>query len=141
MNQDLFVLLSAHAAWFTKKFGETRPEFYLFPFGSVPSDPTRPTTTLKTAWDSIRKDAGVLCRLHDLRHTAVTKLAEAGTPESTMLSLVGHMSRAMLERYSHIRMAAKREAVESLATTRPAAANSDGVPTKSPTTAEKTVLQ
>jgi hypothetical protein len=27
---------------------------------------------------------------------------------------MGHMSRAMLERYSHIRMAAKREAVKSL---------------------------
>ena len=68
----------------------------------------------------IRKDAGVSCRLHDLRHTAITKLAEAGVPESTMLSLVGHMSRAMLERYSHIRMAAKREAVESLGTKREA---------------------
>ena len=41
-------------------------------------------------------------------------MAEAGTPESTMLALMGHMSRAMMERYSHIRMAAKREAVESL---------------------------
>ncbi len=41
-------------------------------------------------------------------------MAEAGTPESTMLALAGHMSRAMLERYSHIRMAAKREAVEAL---------------------------
>jgi integrase len=97
MNNDLFVLLSAHAAWFTKKFGETRPEYYMFPFGAVPNDPTRPTTTLKTAWDSIREDSGVSCRLHDLRHTAVTKLAEAGVPESTMLSLVGHMSRAMLK--------------------------------------------
>jgi hypothetical protein len=28
-----------------------------------------------------------------------------------MLPLMGHMSRAMLERYSHIRMAAKRDAV------------------------------
>jgi site-specific recombinase XerD len=46
--------------------------------------------------------------MHDLRHTVATKLAEAGVPESTMLSLMGHMSRAMLERYSHIRMAAKR---------------------------------
>ena len=118
MNNDLFLLLSAHAAWFTEKFGAARPEHYLFPFGSVPNDPTRPTTTLKTAWDSIRTDSGVSCRLHDLRHTAVTKLAEAGTPESTMLSLVGHMSRAMLERYSHIRMAAKRTAVESLGATR-----------------------
>ena len=42
-------------------------------------------------------------------------MAEAGTPESTMLALAGHMSRAMMERYSHIRMQAKREAVEALA--------------------------
>jgi len=41
-------------------------------------------------------------------------MAEAGTPESTMLALMGHMSRAMLERYSHIRMTAKREAVKAL---------------------------
>jgi hypothetical protein len=41
-------------------------------------------------------------------------MAEAGVPESTMLALMGHMSRAMLERYSHIRMKAKREAVKSL---------------------------
>ena len=31
-----------------------------------------------------------------------------------MLALMGHMSRAMLERYSHVRMAAKRSAVKSL---------------------------
>jgi integrase len=131
MNNDLFLLLSAHAAWFTEKFGAARPEHYLFPFGSVPNDPTRPTTTLKTAWDSIRKDSGVSCRLHDLRHTAVTKLAEAGTPESTMLSLVGHMSRTMLERYSHIRMAAKREAVESLGMKREAP-KPEAVPKETP---------
>jgi len=41
-------------------------------------------------------------------------MAEAGVPESTMMAIMGHMSRAMLERYSHIRMAAKREAVEAL---------------------------
>ena len=126
MNNDLFVLLFAHAAWFTKKFGTARPEHYLFPFGSMPNDPTRPTTTLKTASDSIRKHSGVSCRLRDLRHTALTKMAEAGVPESTMLALAGHRSRAMLERYSHIRMAAKREAVESLPITRPAS-KSDGV--------------
>jgi hypothetical protein len=31
-----------------------------------------------------------------------------------MLAIMGHMSRAMLERYSHICMAAKREALKSL---------------------------
>ena len=29
-----------------------------------------------------------------------------------MLTILGHMSRKMLERYSHIRLQAKREAVE-----------------------------
>lgn len=44
----------------------------------------------------------------------------------------------MLERYSHIRMAAKREAVEALSTMgKPKKAeNSEGVPTKSPTISE-----
>jgi integrase len=56
-----------------------------------------------------------LFRGRNSRHTAATKMAEAGVPESTMLAIMGHMSRAMLERYSHIRMAAKREAVKSLA--------------------------
>jgi hypothetical protein len=44
-------------------------------------------------------------------------MAEVGTPESTMLSLMGHISWQMMEHYSHIRMAAKREAVESLSIT------------------------
>ncbi len=152
MNNDLFQVLSAHAEWFTRKFGTASPEHCLFPFGKPsPSDPTRPTTTLKTVWGSIRKAAGVSCRLHDLRHTAATKMAEAGTPESTMLALMGHMSRAMLERYSHIRMAAKRGAVEALALTpkvpgQPAevateSADSNGVPTKVPTPGPQPHLQ
>jgi integrase len=142
MNNDLFLLLSAHAAWFTEKFGETRPEYYLFPFGKPqPTDPTRPTTTMKTVWNSIREDAKVSCRLHDLRHTALTKLAESGASEGTMLALAGHMSRAMLERYSHIRMAAKREAVESLSITRPAAAKSDGVVQESVQVAKAAKIQ
>jgi site-specific recombinase XerD len=53
----------------------------------------------------------VSCRLHELRHTFATQLAENGVQESTMLALMGHMSRSMLERYSHIRMTAKRLAV------------------------------
>jgi hypothetical protein len=65
-----------------------------------------------TQWEIAEKAA--LGRLRDLRHTAATKMAEAGTPGSTMLSIMGHMRRAMMERYSHVRMAAKREAVQSL---------------------------
>ena len=68
----------------------------------------------KCRWESVRTAAGVECRLHDLRHTAATKMAENGTPEATMKALLGHMSTSMLERYSHIRMDAKRTATESL---------------------------
>jgi integrase len=140
MNLDLLECLKSHAKWFTERFGETHPRFYLFPWGSpFPSDPKRPTVELKTAWESIRTKAGVNCRWHDLRHTVCTKMAEAGVPESTMLAIMGHMSRAMLERYSHIRMAAKREAVEALRLAPKAEppavapAVSDEVPTKVPT--------
>ncbi|HYK58467.1 MAG TPA: tyrosine-type recombinase/integrase, partial [Bryobacteraceae bacterium] len=88
----------------------------------------------------VRSLAGVSCRLHDLRHTFCTRLAEAGVPESTMLALMGHMSRAMLERYSHIRMAAKRDAVAAI-TLRPKGQNSDGVPVKVPVAGESSVIQ
>jgi integrase len=50
-------------------------------------------------------------RFHDLRHHCITRLAEAGVPEQTLMSIAGHVSREMLEHYSHIRMQAKREAV------------------------------
>ncbi len=48
-----------------------------------------------------------------------------------MLALMGHVSRAMLERYTHIRMAAKVEAVAGL-TLRPKEGNSERVPVNVP---------
>ena len=111
INDDLGPILCAHRQWFKERFGEPKADQYLFPWGKpLPSDPTRNATDITSAWDELRTASGVRCRLHDLRHTYATKLAENGVPESTMLALMGHMSRAMLERYSHIRMAAKREA-------------------------------
>lgn len=134
MNGDLFSVLSVHADWYTRRFGAVESGFFLFPFGKpTPNDPTKPMADVTGAWDALRQRAGVQCRLHDLRHTAATKMAEAGVPESTMLALMGHMSRAMLERYSHIRMAAKREAVESLGMSK-ARGNSEASPTNVPTT-------
>lgn len=53
-------------------------------------------------------------RFHDLRHQAITELAEGGISDATLMSLAGHMSRKMMEHYSHVRMAAKREAVGKL---------------------------
>ena len=141
INADLAKVLAQHRAWFVDRFGEPAPEHVVFPFGSPqPTDPTRSVTDISSGWDLVRKLARVSCRLHDLRHTFCTRLAEAGVPESTMLALMGHMSRAMLERYSHIRMAAKREAV-AVVTLRPKSADSEAVPVKVPVRAEPTVVQ
>ncbi len=84
---------------------------------------------MKRAWETVRQAAGVQCRLHDLRHTFCTKMAEAGVPEATMLDMMGHVSAAMLRRYSHIRARARREAIDALE----ARSVSVGVPTKVPT--------
>lgn len=43
-------------------------------------------------------------RFHDLRHQCVTELLEGGAPEATVLSIAGHVSRRMMEHYSHVRM-------------------------------------
>ena len=58
-------------------------------------------------------------RFHDLRHCAITKLAESGATDQTIMSLAGHLDRKMLEHYSHIRNAAKRHAVESISSYNP----------------------
>jgi integrase len=52
-------------------------------------------------------------RFHDLRHTSITMLSESQASDSTLLSIAGHVSRKMLEHYSHIRMAAKRIALDA----------------------------
>lgn len=53
-------------------------------------------------------------RFHDLRHTVITELAEMGIPDHVLESISGHLSRRMLEHYSHIRLKAKREALDAL---------------------------
>lgn len=107
--------------------GATNPEHYLFPFsrfrqtknGGSPTgrghDPTRPATSWRSAWESLREKAGMpWLRFHDLRHHCITRLAESGAPDHVIMSIAGHVSREMLEHYSHIRMEAKRTAVAAL---------------------------
>jgi len=81
-----------------------------------PLDPTRPVTSLKTAWQNVKDRAGVEGRFHDTRHTLITELAESGAGDQTIMEIAGHVSRQMLGRYSHIRMEAKRRALERVGT-------------------------
>ena len=119
LNSDLFAVLTDYVEWYKHKFGEIRQEWYVFPFGSPqPTDPTRHVTTLKTVWNNVRKNAGVKGRWHDNRHTLITELAESGAGDQTIMDIAGHVSKQMLKHYSHIRMEAKRNALETIVTRR-----------------------
>jgi integrase len=73
--------------------------------------PELPIGSWKRAWTSARKAAKVECRWHDLRHSAASRLAAGGATDQTLQALLGWMSPAMIERYSHVRAEAKRRAV------------------------------
>jgi integrase len=107
-------------------------------------DPTRPQTTWRTAWRRLTRaiqcpacgelqNPGETCqnekckadihnvksptaglRFHDLRHHAITELAESQASEQTVMAIAGHVSPKMLAHYSHVRMDAKRKALDAL---------------------------
>ena len=93
--------------------GHTEPEPYLWPACQRGRyDPTQPMLKWDTAWRALRDAAGLHgLRFHDLRHTVITELAELGVADHVLESISGHLSRRMLEHYSHIRIDAKRQAL------------------------------
>jgi integrase len=111
---------------------EPEPGWYLFPHGegqgpvakpksrpgpaiSVKPDPTKPMTTWRTAWRNLTKEAGLPgLRFHDLRHHAITELAESTASDQTIMAIAGHVSQKMLAHYSHVRLEAKRQALDAL---------------------------
>ena len=134
MSATLRAVLEHHAAWYAGAFGPIQPGWYVFPQcrRNTPIDPAQPVGSLKRAWEGVRAKAGVDCRLYDLRHSFCTKMAEAGVPEATMVDMMGHMSVAMLRRYSHIRAQARRDAITAMEERERRAEFSNGAPTVSP---------
>ncbi len=105
----------------------SNPDHYLFPSqrkGKV--DATQHAKGWRTAWRSIRRkaarnDTGEIIypnleglRFHDLRHTAVTVMAEKGLAEHVIMAQVGHISAQMLKTYSHVRRQALNAAAAAL---------------------------
>lgn len=101
-----------------KRHGSYSPQHYVFSYRNRREqgryhDPTRPMTEsgIKKHWDAVRDAAGVpWFRMYDLRHTAITRLAEAGTPIQVIMEFAGHIDPRMQQRYTHISMQAKRRA-------------------------------
>jgi integrase len=107
-------------------------------------DPTRNQHSFRTAWRSLTRvircpacdksqGPGKTCingkcnadirsirspldglRFHDLRHHAITELAESQVSDQTIMAIAGQVSQKMLARYSHVRTEARRQAVAAL---------------------------
>jgi integrase len=115
LNAELLEAHEERRAWYTKTFGEIKPEWYVFPFGRRGHlNPTRPVTTLKTAWMTVKRKTGIVARFHDLRHGLNTELAETGASDHVIQGITGHVSPEMTRHYAHVRTKAKREALDAV---------------------------
>jgi hypothetical protein len=104
---------SSDAAWAIKNLllrasaiGSIEPHHYIFPFrkaGKYFPTMAMSESGLKQPWQELREKTGLLWfRQYDLRHTAITRLAEAGTPIAIIMSMAGHISDRMRQHYTHI---------------------------------------
>jgi integrase len=95
--------------------GSSEPDHYVFPACEHQIDPMKPQKSFRTSWRKLTIAAGLPgFRSHDLRHQAITEMAEAGATDATMTAVAGQMSKKMIEHYSHVRMAAKRTVLDSM---------------------------
>lgn len=96
-----------------REMGATAPHHYLFPrhLHRRVYDPSRPMSVwgLRNEWDEVREATGLSgFTPYHTRHTALTRMAEAGVPLAVAMSMAGHMSPRMQQRYVAISMAAKQ---------------------------------
>ena len=140
--------MAALGFWATP-FPERKPEHYVFPterYGAAgdvfspkayDSDPTKPIGSIKEAWEAAKLRAGRIlkdnskdensdeavrplrCRFHDLRHTAVSRMLNAGVPIAKVAKIVGWSTATMVRmaaRYGHLSLDELRGAMESIST-------------------------
>ena len=112
----------------SQALGGTEPSHFLFPACETAHiDPTKAIKSWRTAWRRLTRavecpacnllqNPGETCagceasiaklkspfagfRFHDLRHQAITELAESKASDSTIMSIAGHVSRKMIAHY------------------------------------------
>jgi integrase len=138
--------IAALSFWATH-FPERKPEHYVFPaerYGAAGDkfcakaydiDPSKPIGSIKEAWEAARlraakilkgetpetdpkeKIAPLACRFHDLRHTAVSRMLNAGIPIAKVAKIAGWSASTMVlmaKRYGHFSLDDLRGAVESI---------------------------
>jgi integrase len=125
------VALGQIAVWAMQKLkrrprsiGSSNPADYLLPtdrsrhtrisdplHGDSGFDPCHAQSSWEWEWNEFRDAAGISHRrFHDLRHTYITRAAEAGIPMAVLEAQVGHMSNQMVRWYTHVSSRAQHKA-------------------------------
>ena len=100
-----------------KSLGSVEPHHYLLPFRVKRKlyDPERPCKDWRTAHNQLCGACEIDVTPYSFRHHGITKLLEnPEVSEETTEAIAGHISHAMKKRYSHVRLEARRAAVEAL---------------------------
>ena len=127
------VPLSARAMaslrFWAEQFPNRQPDHYVFPserYGAsgdefkacvYSTDPLKAMARFKASWEKAKRDAGVECRFHDLRHTAISRMIDAGVPLPKIAKIVGWAPATMVRmaaRYGHFNLDSLRDAVASI---------------------------
>ena len=78
----------------------------------------KPYSRLERGFKRVLRDASISTAgdvvIHTLRHTAISRMMDAGIDPRTIMEISGHSSLAMLERYTHPREQRKIEALEAI---------------------------
>lgn len=69
-----------------------------------------PLGSNKTAWRRCKREAGVRCRWHDLRHTCATRMLRAGVPRHVVKAYLGMSERVLDRIYTHLNLQDMRSA-------------------------------
>jgi integrase len=137
----------ATLSFWATHFPERQSEHYVFPaerYGAGGDefspkayhvDPSMPIGSIKEAWEAAKLRVGkilrenskdkdtdkpvqpLVCRFHDLRHTAVSRMLNAGIPIAKVAKIVGWSPATMVRmaaRYGHFSLDELRGAVESI---------------------------
>ena len=80
------------------------------------TEPTKPIASIKEASEGAQKRAGVKCRFHDLKHTAVSRMLDAGVQITKIATIVDgpQLLVRMSARYGHFGLEDRRSAVETI---------------------------
>jgi integrase len=156
------VALDTIAVWTLRKLsaraftvGSVRPEHYLLPtdrarhtrasdplHGICGYDPQNPQSSWEAEWRAFREALGIEHRrFHDLRHTYISRAAEAGVPSAVIEAQVGHLSREMIRWYTHISERAQFKAAQEMEKKNPELLECLGLPSQHSISLSQPVLR